>query len=406
MRLLWHLPRLSLRGCGLSIRARHLLTRLRQRAHDVRLVVPADGRMHPPALVDGVPIEWVDAPVRRVPHWSLQGLQRRWRAARVASRIADDDRVDAIVTAQPEFADAVRQRTQRPVVLLACCCRLLYEPAHRAALAARPWARRWAFRVDDRFLRTGERRGFRAADAVAFDSDMTRRVAVDGYRLDERRAHVVAPTVDIRRFQPVEPSLRRELRARLSLPDDAFVVCWTGRMDDQKNVELLLSAAAACGGHIPGLRLLLVGDGPLGPQLRVEAERLGLGSSVRFTGMRDCVEPFLQASDLFALPSRVESFGISVIEAMACGLPAVVLGCVPGRIHSGAGEPVVDGQTGCVLFDDSPEAMAAHWIGLARDPVRRHQMGRAARARAIESFALGRDALQLEQILNDLCRRN
>lgn len=367
-------------------------------------MVPTDGGVHPPALVDGVPIEWIDAPVRPVPHWSLQGLQRRWRAARVASHLDED--VDAIVTAQPEFAHAVRQRTQRPIVLLACCCRLLYEPARRAALAERPWARRWAFRVDDALLRAGERRGFRAADAVAFDSDMTRRVAVDGYRLDERRAHVVSPTVDIRRFQTIEPAARRALRARLGLPDDAFVVCWTGRMDDQKNVELLLAAAAACGNEIEGLRLLLVGDGPLAPRLRVETERLGLGSRVRFAGMRDCVKPYLQASDLFALPSRVESFGISVIEAMACGLPAVVLGCVPGRIHSGAGEPVVDGQTGCVLLDDHPEAMAARWVELARDSERRLRMGRAARARVEESFALGRDALELERILHELCRRN
>ena len=91
---------------------------------------------------------------------------------------------------------------------------------------------------------------------------------------------------------------------------------------------------------------------------------------------------------------------------MACGLPAVVLGRSPGRFYCGAGESVVHGETGFVLTDDSPAAMAECWIELSHDAEMRRRFGDAGRRRVTDRFPLGRDAVQLEQILESVCRRN
>ncbi len=404
MQLLWHVPRLESRGCGMSGRVRNLARILRLRDHNVRLVTPVESARDAEQLVDGLRVVGVDVPPSRVAHWSLQSRGRVRRAARTADRLMDE--CDAVLTCQPEFATAARKTLRRPVGLVACCCRLLYEPAHTAENATRGAHQRWAYQLDDRLMRQAERRGFQSADAVMFDSSMTRGIAVSGYGLDPTRSHVVPPTVDVDRFRPATSLQRAELRRTLGLPEDAFVVCWTGRMADQKNVELLLDAAARSSRAIPELRLLLVGDGPLRAGLQARAANSSIGGKVRFAGMRDRVEPFLRASDVFALPSHVESFGISVIEAMACGLPAVVLGCAPGKFYCGAGESVIDGETGYVLTDDSPAAMAERWIELARDADGRRRLGEAGRRRVVDRFPLGRDAAQLEQILESVCRRN
>lgn len=381
---------------------------LRQLDHEIQLVTPIDRLGDAEQLVDGLRVVGIDAPATRVVHWSLQSRGRVARAARTAARTPDRlaNDCDAVLTCQPEFAAAARKRLHRPIGLVACCCRLLYEPAHRAENMTRPQSKRWAYQLDDQLMRRAERRGFQAADAVMFDSAMTRSVAVDGYELDPARCHVVPPTVDVERFRPASPAERNELRVSLGIPADAFVVCWTGRMADQKNVELLLDAAARCSKAIRGLRLLLVGDGPLRAGIQARAADSSISGLVRFAGMRDRVEPYLRASDIFALPSHVESFGISVIEAMACGLPAVVLGCAPGRFYCGAGESVVDGETGFVLTDDSPAAMADRWIELAQDNEARVRLGAAGRRRVVNAFPLGRDAAQLEQIIESIRHRN
>lgn len=408
MRLLWHVPKLESRGCGMSGRVRNLARMLRLLNHEVRVITPTDRPDYSEQLVDGLRVVRIDVPAARVPHWSLQSRWRVRRAIRTAARAARHLRedCDAVLTCQPEFAAAARQRLHRPVGLVACCCRLLYEPANRAENADRPASKRWPYQLDDHLMRRAERRGFQSANAVMFDSAMTRSIAIKGYDLDPVKCHVVPPTVDIERFRPASAAERADLRASLGLPADAFVVCWTGRMADKKNVDLLLDAAARCSKAITGLRLLLVGDGPLRPGLQNRTANSSISGLVRFAGMRDRVEPYLRASDIFALPSLVESFGISVIEAMACGLPAVVLGCAPGRFYCGAGESVIDGETGFVLTDDSPATMADRWIGLARDPETRHRLGAAGRRRVVDTFPLGRDAAQLEQILAAVCRQN
>ncbi|MFO0972436.1 MAG: glycosyltransferase family 4 protein [Phycisphaerae bacterium] len=404
MQLLWHVPQYSPIGCGMSARVRGLVAGLTARGHALRLIAPADGVAEPRGAVSGAVLERFDVAARPVVHWSMQALRRRWRATDLARTALAP--CDAVLTCQPEFAAAARERLSCPVVVVSCCCQLLYRAAHRASRARHGWRTRMALRLNEHLLERGERVGLRAAAAVAFDSAATLGTALRGYGLAAERCHVVSPTVDVARFRPARPHERDAMRAALELPADAFVVAWAGRMDDEKNVSLLIDALALAGDALPAMRLLLIGDGPQRDGLARRAEYLGVTGQVRFAGRRADVERCLHAADAFALPSRVESFGIAVLEAMACGLPCVVLGEIPGVVASGAGESVSHEQTGLVLSDAGPRSMAEAWLRLAGDAPQAAEWGRAGRARAEARHAPGRDAAELEQILERVAHRN
>ncbi len=119
--------------------------------------------------------------------------------------------------------------------------------------------------------------------------------------------------------------------------------------------------------------LVLVGDGPERPQTEAEVERLGLASHVRFLGKVDAVADLLRAADLFVLPSSSESFGLSALEAMACGVPVVAsdVGGLP--------EVVEDGVSGRLVPPGEVEHMAAAALGLL-DPAQ----WKATRSAAVE----------------------
>jgi len=396
MRLLWHVQRLSQQGCGMSRRVRSLASSLARR-HELRLLAPADAVEFDAARLDGVPIDRVPVPSDRPLHWSLQAGARRRRAARIAKDAVGP--VDALLTCQPEFAEAAaRNHPGRPVALVACCSQLLFEHLEQERERAVPWPGRAAFVLNRRLLRRNERIGFRAAHAIAFDSHMTRRIASRRHGLPAERCHVMTPTVDVERFRPAEPAQRDALRREFGLAPEDFAACWCGRMAPGKNVELLLEAAA----RLPRLTVLLAGEGEEQPRLERMTAELNLTDRVRFLGMQPETVPALQAADVFVFPSRAESFGIVVIEAMACGLPCIALTDPSGQFLCGATEAIAHGETGWVLANDSPSLLAESLEQLRSRPAGRIAMGRAGRARAVSEYALGRDAAQLEAILESI----
>lgn len=127
--------------------------------------------------------------------------------------------------------------------------------------------------------------------------------------------------------------------------------------------------------------LVLVGDGPTRSDSCETARRLGLGARVRFLGERDALPELLSPADVFLLSSSEESFGLSALEAMSCGVPVVAtaVGGVP--------EVILDGVTGLLSPPEDQALFARRVRELLFDPERSRKMGRAARADVLERFA-------------------
>jgi glycosyltransferase involved in cell wall biosynthesis len=134
--------------------------------------------------------------------------------------------------------------------------------------------------------------------------------------------------IDVARFEPVSRGRKASLREGLGFSDADVIVVYTGRLVSYKGLPLLLRVFDDLRKRYPRARLLLVGAGGLDidnceDELRRFVTESGLESLVRFTGPVENVEAYLQASDVFVFPTEEEAFGISLVEAMACGLPVV-----------------------------------------------------------------------------------
>ena len=188
--------------------------------------------------------------------------------------------------------------------------------------------------------------------------------------------------IDLARFQPGDAAAAR---ARLGLPQrPALGIVATLR--DWKGHSYLFEAIARDRAGWRDWQVLVVGDGPYRDRLDRKLESLGLANDIRFVGQQDDVVPWLQALDLFVLPSYGEE-GVpqAIMQAMACGIP--VVSTPVGAI----GEAVADGVTGLLVAPRSAEALAAGLARLRDDPALRARFSAAAQARAARDF--GQDAM-------------
>ena len=176
-----------------------------------------------------------------------------------------------------------------------------------------------------------------------------------------------------------DPNKRAQWRQAHGIEPHATVLTHVGRFAPPKNHALLIEAFAQTRADTP-LYLLLVGGGELENAVREQVAALGLQGRVRFLGVRADVAGILRASDVFVLSSRVEGNLMSVMEAMAAGLPVVstAVGGVPELVRAGVTGLLVPAGDACSLA----EAIAQ----LGCDPARRAAMGNAARQTARERF--------------------
>lgn len=142
------------------------------------------------------------------------------------------------------------------------------------------------------------------------------------------RIHRIPNAVDVERFEPAGRDQRAAAKRELGVPADARLLVYTGRLVDYKGLPELIEAWPQVVASHPAARLTLVGEGgsdiaACEAELRGRAEALDVADTVRFAGAVDDVVPWLHAADGFVFPSRDEAFGLSLVEAMACGLPAV-----------------------------------------------------------------------------------
>ena len=158
------------------------------------------------------------------------------------------------------------------------------------------------------------------------------------------------------------------------------------RLEKHKGIDTTMRALAAVRAAHPGTRYAIAGSGPQLAVLEQLRNELGLGDAVRFLGAvgDDELPALYNAADLYVGASRrveglVEGFGISLVEASACGLAIV------GGRSGGVPDAVLDGETGVLVDSDDPHAVAAGISQLLSNPERRRQLGAAGR-REVENF--------------------
>ena len=194
--------------------------------------------------------------------------------------------------------------------------------------------------------------------------------------------------VDTGRFRPAEGAERSQARDALGLPEDKLVVAGLGRLHPQKNWPLFLAVAA----RFPGVRFVIAGTGPEEPGLRASA-----GDNVLFAGFRDS-RSVLAAADVFLLTSDYEGIPMTLLEAMASGVPSVV------SAVDGCRDLLGDGAGGVLAGAGDAEDFTAKLGVLLESGEVRRRVGDAARAKVKTSYDARTQTKAVEDLYMKLLR--
>ena len=209
-----------------------------------------------------------------------------------------------------------------------------------------------------------------------------------------RRSLVIPNGIDLEKF--AEGNQRLAVRQAVGVSDDALVVTFVGRLDYQKGLDIYLEALARLKQQTSrSLSAWLIGGGPLADDLQLQASRAGLDGVVRFTGYQEGIFGYLQASDLFVLPSRFEAMPIVILEALAAGLP-----CVVTDVGDNA-RLVEDGQQGLVVPANDVAALTTALRRLLESDKLRQAMGAKAVQKA-QSYDERRMTKRVEELYREL----
>ena len=211
---------------------------------------------------------------------------------------------------------------------------------------------------------------------------------------DQEKVQVVYNGINL--FACKDTAGRSGLRGEFGVDEKTALIGMVGRLDWYKAHKYFLQAAQKIKLILPDSHFLIVGDGENMEALKVQAEDLGIASSVTFTGHRRDIPEILTAMDVFALSSVSEGFGRVVAEAMACGKPVVAT-----RV-GGLLEVVEEGITGKLVPPANPLALAGAVLALLRDNNAAIAMGEAGRRRAQKLFGVENNAERTEALYEKL----
>ena len=201
--------------------------------------------------------------------------------------------------------------------------------------------------------------------------------------------------VDTNRFSPGDGT---PIRSELGIETDAPVVGILAALRPEKNHELFLRGAAEISENLPSCRFIVIGDGPCREPLEGLAQELGIAERVRFIGSRSDVPEILRAIDVLALTSHNEASPVSILEALATGVPVVSseVGSVP--------EVVVPGETGSLFQPGDLGAFVEATSSLLDGPDLRKRMGEEGRRRVCQRWSLEAMVSGYEELVCGLYR--
>jgi L-malate glycosyltransferase len=227
--------------------------------------------------------------------------------------------------------------------------------------------------------------GIEKSDGVTAVSEFLRRMTLDEFQITNG-IETIHNFVDLSLYCPTRAYKDRSAFA----PPHERILLHVSNFRPVKRVLDAVRILERVNREVPTV-LLMVGEGPERSSAQALARRLGLQERVRFLGTQQSTEEIAGMADVFLLPSELESFGLSALEAMACGVPVV------GSDAGGLPEVVKHAETGFLLPVGDVEGMAARTLEILEDEERRREMGRAGRRRAEALFGADRVVSQYER---------
>lgn len=226
----------------------------------------------------------------------------------------------------------------------------------------------------------------RSADDLAADGGVPRdRIEVIGLGVAE------APAPD--------PARVTALRSRLLGQDGSVLVVTVARLTHQKGIDILVQAVARLAGHMPHVRFVVVGDGPLEKQAQLWAAEARVADKIAFVGRSEEPDLYLAAADIFLLTSRWEALPFTIAEAFRAGLPAIATDC-------GGVAELIDDTVGRVVPVGDPVRVAEAVATLAADRGLRETLAAGALARSREDrFRPEFNQARIEQLYQSLAAR-
>lgn len=215
--------------------------------------------------------------------------------------------------------------------------------------------------------------------------------------IEESRITVAPNAIDPETFLASSGSKSEgALRGELGCTEKELICLCVGRLSPEKGHEIALRAFAIAVKEVPGVRLVIVGEGPEEEKLRRLSNELDIWNKVHFAGFRPNVIDYLKLSDMVVLSSLTEGFPTVVLEAFLCSKFVIATSV------GGTPEVVQDGETGILVPPDDAGSVAKAMIEYLKDRQARERMGRNAYQSVMASHTFERHAGKMERVLQTL----
>lgn len=246
-------------------------------------------------------------------------------------------------------------------------------------------------------LRILDALGNRLASVVVAGSQSIRDFLCTKEGLPPKKVRVMYNGVDLERFSPSPNGRTREkCRQAFGLPLEAIIVGGVGRLHPQKDFSLFLEVGARALALFPQVFLVIAGEGPERPRLEALARGLGLGERLRFLGFVADMPAFYHSLDVLVFPSRYEGTCLTILEALAMGVPVI------SSEVDGPGEILEDGVTALLAPPGDLKAFWERLMAILEDPGLGQRLARAGQELVREQFSFSVVAARLEQLYLEL----
>ena len=236
----------------------------------------------------------------------------------------------------------------------------------------------------------------RYVDRFIVVSEVLKETLIKGHKIPPHKVVRIYNGIEIGQYR--HDATYADLRKEWGVPSHVPLIGAIGRLVWQKGLTHLLQAMPLVFQEYPDTRLILVGDGPLQEDLRDQVRDLGIEASVFFVGFRIDIPAVLAALDLLVVPSVLEGFPMTTLEAMAMAKPIVASDI------NGVREQIENGRTGILVPPGDPQALAEGIKQMLKDRTQAKNLGTEARKHLEEMFDIKQQVALHEEVYEELLK--